>query len=95
MSIFCFNLDLEKAEKCPLKTTSFHSTVKKMRKLYDVYDTRQRMNLILKLEKLLMHDWFFCEDNFVEEATFADRFLMMFEGIFFFTLTAHTNKLIR
>ena len=61
-----------------------------MRKFYDVYDTRQRMNLILKLEKLLMHDWFFCEDNFVEEATFADMFLMMFEGIFFLHLQ-HTQ----
>ena len=49
---------------------------------YDVYDPCQRKNLILKLEKLWMYAFFFCENNLTEETTLSDVFLM-FEGLFY------------
>ena len=43
---------------------------------YDVYDPRQRKNLILKVEKLWMYAFLFCENNLTEETTLPDVFLM-------------------
>ena len=49
---------------------------------HDMYDPRQRKNLILKIEKLWMHAFPFCKNNLTEETTFPDVFLM-FEGLFY------------
>ena len=52
---------------------------------HDMYDPRQRKNLILKIEKLWMHAFPFCKNNLTEETTFPDVFLM-FEGLFYYHL---------